>query len=182
MNIYTKSGDKGETSLFDGSRVLKCHKRIKLLGQIDDLNSFIGLLISKVSDKYHSELQLIQEALFVAGSEIANPKCASFVDFSRLTNQLESKIDEYNASLEELHNFILPGGHDSAAICHICRTKTRTTERVFVNFFINKKHFNKTFGVLLNRLSDYFFVLARRLNADHGVGDIIWSHSSSVFH
>lgn len=118
----------------------------------------------------------------MAGSEIANPKCVSFVDFGSLTKHLESKIDAYDQSLEDLRNFILPGGHDSAAICHICRTKTRTTERIFVRFFTRRKCFNKTFGVLLNRLSDYFFILARRLNADHGVGDIIWSQSSSPIH
>lgn len=175
MKIYTRTGDTGHTSLFDGSRVSKGNVRIDLLGQIDELNSFIGLLISEMGENIERDfLYKIQNCLFEAGGEIANPKTNKYYDFQQLVNDLELRMDDYDKQIPELRNFILPGGSKLASICHICRSKTRSVEREFIKFSNLYTNYNSTFGPFLNRLSDYFFVLARKLNKDMDIEDIIW--------
>ncbi len=174
MRIYTRTGDKGQTSLFNGSRVDKSSERIDLLGEIDDLNAHIGLLISYLKTDFDkSLLQIIQNVLFDGGSEIANPGIIEFTDYSEDIDKLEKNMDELDKDLADLHNFILPGGSKSSSYSHLCRTKTRRVERLF--FRISKENtLNDSFGKFLNRLSDYFFVLARYLNKESGKTDIIW--------
>jgi len=175
MKIYTKSGDKGQTSLFNGQRVEKKDLRIELLGEIDELNARIGHIISLIDS--NPLLQGIQEALFLAGSEIANPDIAveNYKDFEELTNLLETSMDEMDKRLDELTNFILPGGSKEASLTHLCRTQTRKVERLFFGLqHASKIKLNSSFGRFLNRLSDYFFVLARFINQNLGERDIIW--------
>lgn len=186
MKVYTRTGDKGDTSLFSGDRVQKTDARIQMLGEIDMLNSQIGVLVSllevKELMKYVPELKSIQELLFLSGSEIANPKLKvkSYYDFSNATQNLENQIDKMTVNLEELRNFILPGGDLTASHSHICRTFARSSERKFIEFRNQVKTSNSSFGVFLNRLSDYFFVLARQLNKDTGHTDVIWESQKII--
>lgn len=175
MKIYTKTGDNGDTSLFDGSRVRKNHSRIRILGNIDELNSYIGLLISELSEEnYKNTLYLIQNCLFEGGTEIANPSITeSFFDFDKTTQKLELEMDKFDKELSELRSFILPGGTRLSSLSHICRAKARNVERNLVSFD-NKVIVNKSFQRFLNRLSDYFFMLARKFNYDMNTEDILW--------
>jgi cob(I)alamin adenosyltransferase len=168
MKIYTKSGDKGFTSLFDGSRVEKYSSNINLLGELDELNARIGIIISQKENKFLSE---IQKLIFTISSEIANPN-AKLEDYSDFVIELEKNMDEMYKYLDELRNFILPGGSIVASNIHLCRTQTRKCERLFFEI----GHKNKTIGKFLNRLSDYFFVLARFENKKLGIDDIIWAN------
>lgn len=178
MSVYTKTGDRGETSLFDGSRVGKSNKRIDLLGYLDEVNSFVGVLRSCVGEK-NSELDFLHEVqalLLDIGAEVANPKVSSekYKDFDKNAKNLEERIDEMDKSLDPLYNFILPGGSMAASYAHVCRTKIRKCERIF--FELRRDIIlNDSIGRFLNRLSDYFFVLARKLNKDQGVDDIAWN-------
>lgn len=189
MKIYTKSGDKGETSLFDGSRVSKSDARIDLLGELDELNARIGVLVSSINSAKlvdFSELEFLQKLqslILDLGAEIANPKLDSskFKDFSEYVLEMESKMDEMDKNLDELKNFILPGGSLSAANAHLCRTQARKTERELISL-LSSVYSLQSEGVVpfdgakkfLNRMSDYFFVLARFLNKVEGVEDIVW--------
>jgi cob(I)alamin adenosyltransferase len=168
MKIYTKSGDKGFTSLFDGSRVEKYSSNINLLGELDELNARIGIIISQKENKFLSE---IQKLIFTISSEIANPN-AKLEDYSDFVIELEKNMDEMDKYLDELRNFILPGGSIVASNIHLCRTQTRKCERLFFEI----GHKNETIGKFLNRLSDYFFVLARFENKKLGIDDIIWTN------
>jgi len=175
MSVYTKTGDKGNTSLFDGSRVSKTNPRINLLGNLDELNSHVGVLISNLKDSNSNYAYLlnIQNTLFNIGSEIADPKIKedSYKDYSKKTVQIEENIDNLDKNLEPLRNFILPGGSKESAYAHICRTVTRRCERLFFEIEENN---NTTIGNYLNRLSDYFFVLARVLNKENNLPDVLW--------
>lgn len=172
MSIYTKSGDNGETSLFDGSRVLKSDVRVELLGRIDELNSYLGLLISCLN--YETPiLSKIQSLLFNLGAEIANPKVkkGDFYDCSNFVVTLEEEIDKMTAELPPLKAFILPGGSQASSHSHITRAICRGVERLYWQFDGEK---NASAGKFLNRLSDYFFTLARFLNFKAGVADVEW--------
>ncbi len=175
MKIYTRSGDKGMTSLFDGSRIDKSDIRIDLLGELDELNARIGYLTASSEIKKFIELEFlarIQSLLLDLGSEIANPGIdeSKFKDFSEYVLQMEKDMDQMDLVLDELKNFILPGGNISASLAHLCRTQARKCERIFVSL----NHKNNTAGQFLNRLSDYFFVLARFINRKNGVEDSVW--------
>jgi cob(I)alamin adenosyltransferase len=177
MKIYTRTGDKGETSLFNGSRVPKDDLRIELLGNIDELSAFIGLLMAAIdtADIHDELLSLMQSELLTIGAEIANPKNTpdDYKDYSRLVETLEKSMDQMDESLPPLKNFILPGGTIAASHAHVCRTVTRRCERLCVT--LSKEiSLNPTINAFLNRLSDYFFVLARYLNKQSGVEDVIW--------
>ncbi len=180
MKIYTKTGDKGETGLFGGERVSKNSLRIEAYGTIDELNAFIGLAIIEVSDKSVKDLlQKIQNWLFSIGADLATPdnEKTKKLNVFRTTEEyylyIEKEIDKYESKLDELRNFILPGGTKGAALLHICRTITRRAERMVVALNSTVKIGNNII-IFLNRLSDLFFVLARFDNAVTGTPDIEW--------
>jgi cob(I)alamin adenosyltransferase len=134
MKIYTKTGDSGNTSLFGGKRVDKDNQRIEAYGTLDELNSVIGLiLVEKVSDKTRKILTILQQSLFVIGSELATPSDVQSKAIRPLTNEeisvLENYIDEIDADLPSLKNFIIPGGTKSASLLHFARTVCRRAER-----------------------------------------------------
>jgi cob(I)alamin adenosyltransferase len=181
VKIYTKTGDKGETSLFGGERVSKNSDRIEAYGTVDELNSFIGLAIIEVKDISVKELLTkIQNQLFVLGSDLATPRNGETDNarIGRITpkfyEEIEKAIDYYDAQLEVLKNFILPGGSKSASLLHVCRTVSRRAERKAVALNDRVK-LGDNIIIFLNRLSDLFFVLARYENKCHSVPDVKWN-------
>ena len=171
MKIYTKTGDTGTTTLYGGNRVSKASARVESYGNIDELNSFIGLAKSEITDeKVLNQLKKIQFDLFTLGSESATPtdKLTLANGKSRLTlmiseteiEELENWMDEYETQLEPLQYFILPGGGKSATALHVCRTVCRRAERSLV-FLNESEEVRPELIKYLNRLSDYLFVLAR---------------------
>lgn len=181
MKIYTKTGDQGNTSLFDGQRVPKHHQRIEAYGTLDELNAYIGLLMSQgIAQEYKKQLGAIQNELFVLGAQLANPQEES-TQSSRKTpaiepehiTALETAIDQMNTVLPAMTHFILPGGHTIVSYCHIARTVCRRAERRAT--LLSENH-NVPSQVIqyLNRLSDYLFVLARKLTFDLGVEEVKW--------
>ena len=184
MKIYTKTGDKGETGLFGGERVSKNSPRISAYGTIDELNSFIGLAITEIKDEsVKNNLLTIQNYLFVIGSDLATPDTEKNkkLNIQRTPEsyfiELEKMIDHYESKLEELRNFILPGGSKSAALLHICRTICRRAEREVVSLK-NSVTIGNNIIIFLNRLSDLFFVLSRFENKVSNQPDIIWNPKS----
>jgi cob(I)alamin adenosyltransferase len=184
MKIYTKTGDKGETGLFGGERVSKESLRISAYGTIDELNSFIGLAITESKDEgVKKNLRKIQNQLFVVGSDLATPENekSNKLNIKRTPpsfyTDIENMIDEYDAQLEELRNFILPGGSKTAALLHVCRTVCRRAEREVVALK-NSVTIGENIIIFLNRLSDLFFVLSRFENKVSNHPDIIWNPNS----
>lgn len=177
MKIYTKTGDQGFTSLFGGSRISKDDIRIEAYGTVDELNSFVGAL-SDIVGQTEEKLVLyeIQNRLFDIGSALASEPGKgihiSGIDDDDIT-MLEIAIDHMEASLSQLRNFILPSGHASVSAAHICRTVCRRAERRIISLS-KASEINPLLIQYLNRLSDYFFVLARQLGKLHGVEDVIW--------
>jgi cob(I)alamin adenosyltransferase len=181
MKIYTKTGDKGETGLFGGERVRKDSLRIETYGTIDELNSFLGLAIIEVADtSIKNILQNIQNQLFTVGADLSTPeiKKNKKLNITRTPEEFylnaERIIDKYESKLDELKNFILPGGSKGAALLHICRTITRRAEREVVALD-NKVKIGNNIIIFLNRLSDLFFVLARYENKVSNIPDIKWN-------
>ncbi len=187
MKIYTKTGDKGETSLYGGTRVSKAAARVESYGTLDELNAFIGLAKAEISDeKVLNQLQKIQFDLFTVGSEAATPtdKLILANGKNRLDlmiseeeiMELERWMDNFDAELEPLQFFILPSGGKAAASVHVCRTVCRRAERAMV-------HLNETEEVrpelikYLNRLSDYLFILARYISKISGEKEDYWNPS-----
>lgn len=180
MKIYTKTGDKGETSLFGGERVLKNNQRINAYGTIDELNAFIGLAITEIkSEEIKDVLFDLQNKLFVVGSDLATPENEknNKVKISRTSEEFikktEADIDNFTDKLDELRNFILPGGSKGSAMLHVCRTISRRAEREVVALK-NSEAINDHILVFLNRVSDLFFVLSRYENKVSNNPDIIW--------
>lgn len=180
MKIYTKGGDKGETGLFGGERVPKDSIRIEAYGTIDELNSFIGLTIIEIKDQEVKELlNRIQNNLFTLGSDLAAPDNEKNKkhNIPRIKEshfgEIEKEIDKFDSRMEELRNFILPGGCKSSALLHICRIICRRAERRVVTLS-NGVNLNPEIIIFLNRLSDLFFVLARYENKISGIEDIKW--------
>ncbi len=177
MKVYTKTGDKGETSLIGGKRVAKNHERIEAYGTIDELNSFIGLVRDYTENKAQSDLLYkIQNTLFVIGSNLAAIPEAK-MDIPNLQEkeigELETAIDLMETELPELKNFILPGGHPAVSHAHVARCVCRRAERlcVAVNDHVD---IDPSIIPYLNRLSDYLFVLSRFLAKENGAGEVIW--------
>lgn len=176
MKIYTKTGDAGETSLFGGGRVKKNHPRVAAYGEIDELNSFIGVLAADIVQKkalkhvreYTQIIHLLhklQNNLFDLGAELATGDDKFLAKLPRRVGEtdistLEQAIDDMQAHLTPLKNFILPGGGSAAAHAHLCRSVARRAERAM----IESKAASGLLITYINRLSDYFFVLARYLN------------------
>ncbi len=179
--IYTKTGDKGKTSLFGGTRLFKDDIRIEAYGTVDELNSFIGLLISEleVLDMEGLELQRIQNTLFDIGSQlsVAPDKREQFnlpMPTDLDITALEHAIDRMNDELPELKNFILPGGSRASATCHICRTVCRRAERRMVSIQRLGEEIDAVLIRYMNRLSDYLFVLSRYIIHRQGGKEILW--------
>jgi cob(I)alamin adenosyltransferase len=173
MKIYTKTGDKGETSLLGGTRVSKAHQKLEAYGTVDELNSTIGL-IAAMNPVHQNFLLNIQHKLFNIGSELAAEKDLSF-PLPELTeeeiNVLEKEIDRLNEKLPKLKNFILPGGSVISAHTQIARCVCRRAERNVVG--LNESKYTTIIGYL-NRLSDYLFVLSRDFLRLEGVKEIKW--------
>jgi cob(I)alamin adenosyltransferase len=178
FKIYTKKGDKGETSLIGGSRVAKSDLRIEAYGTLDELNSFIGLIRDFSVDQVQKDIiGSIQSDVFIAESIYAADSETSLTTLPKLTEKnielLESEIDRMNEHLPELKNFILPGGHPVVSFCHIARTVCRRAERILVKLQINDPD-HELVVKYINRLSDYLFVLARFVGHELGVSEQIW--------
>ncbi len=178
MKIYTKTGDKGETSLFSGARVKKNSLRVDTYGSVDELNSIIGIVLAhQPAEPVASDLEKISSLLFIAGSDFATPHSPEpKFEISRLgsihSEWLEKKIDEYDERLSPLKNFILPGGSKSASFLHQARTVCRRAERLAVSL-ADKEILNENLVIFLNRLSDYLFTAARYVNKLEGFEDKI---------
>lgn len=187
FKIYTKTGDKGETSLYGGTRVSKAAARVESYGTLDELNAFIGLAKAEISDeKVLNQLQKIQFDLFTVGSEAATPTDKMFLanGKSRLDlliseeeiTELERWMDDFDAELEPLKFFILPSGGKAAATIHVCRTVCRRAERSMV-FLRETEEVRPELIKYLNRLSDYLFVLARYISKISGEKEDFWNPS-----
>jgi len=177
MKIYTRKGDAGTTSLIGGTQVAKFHYRIDAYGSADELNAQVGLLRDSLADNPVREfLYGIQNNLFMIGSILAsdgkNQMKLPEIEESHIQT-LENEIDRLEQTLPLLKNFILPGGHPLVAHCHICRTVCRRAERKTVQLNENER-VNPDIITYLNRLSDYFFVLARKTAQDLGVEEVTW--------
>ena len=168
--IYTRTGDEGKTVLGDGTRVAKFSIRIECLGSVDELNSIIGLILTEnVSQK--NILKKIQHDLFDIGGELSIPNYKK-IDLKKV-NFLEQELDRMNDTLPPLKDFILPGGSKASSYSHLGRTVCRRVER---NLFLlnDKEEVNKNALKYINRLSDFLFVLARYINKENNVDDILW--------
>ena len=187
FKIYTKTGDKGETSLYGGTRVSKAAARVESYGTLDELNALIGLAKSEISDeKVLSQLQKIQFDLFTVGSEAATPtdkmllangknRLDLMISEKEIT-ELELWMDDFDAELEPLKFFILPSGGKAAATLHVCRTVCRRAERTMV--FLNEtEEVRPELIKYLNRLSDYLFILARYISKISGEKEDYWNPS-----
>lgn len=180
QKIYTKTGDKGKTSLIGGTKILKSDLRIETYGTIDELNSWIGFVSDAINDfSANHILKEIQDRLFTIGSSLAcDPEKETMLKIPDLheadINLLEKEIDTMNEILPEMKRFILPGGHSSASITHIARSICRRAERCCVNLATLNGHVEPLIIKYLNRLSDYLFVLARYIGHLHNVPEVVW--------
>lgn len=179
MKIYTKTGDKATTSLFGGSRVSKHHIRIESYGTIDELNSWLGLIRDQNIDAHSREILIkIQDKLFTVGAILATePKKDKRLKIPRIAAQdislLESEIDQMNEQLSEMTHFILPGGHQTVSYCHIARTVCRRAERM-ISLLHNNEPQPEGLLAYINRLSDFLFVLARKLSKQLKAEEVKW--------
>lgn len=178
MKIYTKTGDKGETSLIGGTRVPKYHLRIESYGTVDELNSYIGLIMcQEINSHYQAILKEIQDRLFTIGSSLAADPEKSKMKIPDLLatdiTLLENEMDQMNEQLPELRHFILPGGNTIVSYCHLARCVCRRAERLTVHL-AEDSYVDSNITIYLNRLSDYLFVLARKLNADAKTQENVW--------
>ena len=182
MKIYTKGGDKGQTSLLGGARKLKSDIRIQAYGTVDELNSHIGLLADLPINQERLEfLRGVQSELFTIGSYLASDPEQESTNLPKVNtdaaNQLEHAIDQMDSQLPDLTSFLLPGGHQSVSICHIARCVCRRAERKVVALD-NTQRVDQWILVYLNRLSDYLFVLSRTMAQDLGIDEIPWKPNS----
>jgi cob(I)alamin adenosyltransferase len=178
MKIYTRTGDKGSTSLIGGTRVPKYHLRIEAYGTVDELNSHIGLIMCQQIDLHTVQmLKEIQDRLFTIGSSLAADPERSRMKIPDLHAEdvvlLETEMDQMNLQLPELTHFVLPGGNTVVSYCHIARCICRRAERITVHLAA-ESHVDEKMIIYLNRLSDYLFVLARKLNFDAKTEENIW--------
>ncbi len=180
--LYTKTGDDGTTGLFSGKRVSKHHVRIKAYGTVDELNAWIGLIRNdKIAAETNSFLIKIQNELMVIASQLADdtsektPKLSGKIvpiAFENVT-EIESEIDKINNELPELKNFIIPGGHVLISYTHLARCTCRRAER-FITELRGEEEVSNVIIAYINRLSDYLFILARKLSKDFDVEEIKW--------
>jgi len=176
--IYTRTGDDGTTGMGDGSRVDKDDPRIEAIGAVDELNSTIGFLLThELPDAVRTSLTAIQHRLFDIGGEFSIPGTTLIT--TEQVEQLEQILDELNADLPALKEFILPGGCAAASACHMARAVCRRAERR--SYSLGKQAtINPASLKYLNRLSDLLFVMARHINKQAGEADVFWKHERSV--
>ncbi|WP_430426843.1 cob(I)yrinic acid a,c-diamide adenosyltransferase [Maribacter litoralis] len=185
MKVYTKTGDDGTTGLFGGTRVPKHHIRIDSYGTVDELNSWLGLIRDQKIDEIHQQqLIVIQEHLFTVGAILATDPEKEILkngeERLKITKVglseikfLEQAIDEMDGELPQMTHFILPGGHTTVSYCHIARTVCRRAERI-ATLLYESEPFDTNVLMFLNRLSDYLFVLARKLSYNLHANEIKW--------
>jgi cob(I)alamin adenosyltransferase len=185
MKIYTKTGDKGKTSLFGGTRVPKYHLRIEAYGTVDELNSYLGLIRDQKIDEHSIKTILkIQNELFTLGAMLATPPEKEILkngtdrlNINKINEDsialLESEMDYMNETLPPMTNFVLPGGHTTVSFCHIARCICRRAERICTQLS-DESAIDPQIIMYLNRLSDYLFVLARKLTIDNQAQEIPW--------
>ncbi|TVZ51856.1 cob(I)yrinic acid a,c-diamide adenosyltransferase [Dokdonia sp. Hel_I_53] len=185
MKVYTKTGDKGTTALFGGTRVPKHHIRIDSYGTVDELNSFIGLIRDQqIDNQSKNTLITVQNKLFTVGAVLAtDPQKVLLkngkerLNIPKISqadiNLLETEIDSMEESLPQMTHFILPGGHTTVSHCHVARTVCRRAERLATALYEIEPFQEETLQYL-NRLSDYLFVLARKLSKDLQADEVQW--------
>lgn len=189
MAIYTRTGDKGTTSLFDKTRVLKSSARVETYGTIDELNSAIGVAIAEIKDSSNSvdrqkskiknkvnlkkELQKIQHDLLEIGSSLAHPNAKTIKGLRKRPADFEKLIDKMTDQMPPLSNFILPGGGKAGSLLHVARTIARRAERRIVNLIQSEK-IDPDVVIYVNRLSDLLFTAARYANYLEGIEDVKW--------
>jgi cob(I)alamin adenosyltransferase len=177
MAIYTKTGDKGQTSLFDGTRVGKNNVRVDAYGTVDELNSLLGVVLSHMkkgkSMVVRKELVAIQHDLLEIGSALAMPGGMPVIGLDARVKDFEKHIDELTSVLPPLHNFVLPGGSQTGALLHSARTVCRRAERRIVDL-MQTEAVDEHVVKYMNRLSDLLFTMARHVNHDENYQDIVW--------
>jgi len=178
MKIYTKTGDKGTTALFGGKRVSKADLRIETYGTVDELNSYVGLVRDQPVNQNRKDILVeIQERLFTIGSILATEPGNTKVKIPSLLQEdvtrLEKEIDAMDASLPPMKSFVLPGGHQSVSFCHVARTVCRRAERLVIALDAQEK-IDVLVIQYLNRLSDYLFMLSRKMSAELDAEEMPW--------
>lgn len=181
--IYTRGGDAGKTSLIGGSRVMKCHQRLEAYGTVDELSAHLGLLASmlpsSLSSSDESLIPWIQRRLFDVGTHLAMPCENGAMPPSAISSvqvqRLEHLIDEIDEQLPPLRTFVLPGGSQAAAQCHVCRTVCRRAERLIIAL-AEEVPVSAELLSFVNRLSDFLFVYARFINKIECVDEILWQN------
>ncbi len=182
MKVYTKKGDTGTTQLIGGARVPKHHLRIACYGTVDELNAFTGMVCDQLQDPLQQTLlREIQDRLFTIGSSLASDPAGTHMILPDLKPGdllvLEKQMDEWQAALPELRSFVLPGGHLANSTCHVARCVCRRAERL-VSELQESEKVDPLVLSYLNRLSDFYFVLSRKISADRGAEEITWKPRS----
>lgn len=187
MKIYTKYGDSGKTKLYGGDTVSKTNVRVEAYGTMDELCSLLGVVVANMREydilsELIIECEEIQQHLFDCGSDLATPReLRPYKQNDEMVKFLEEKIDYYMPLLPKLESFIIPGGHKIAAMLHQCRTMTRRLERRIIAVVESGESINISGQKYINRLSDYFFVIARLVNLKLNVNDTLYKRSRKVF-
>lgn len=180
-SVYTRTGDAGTTSLVGGTRVPKTHLRLEAYGTVDELNAHLGLLATYLADEADATcVRRVQDMLFAVGAQLATDTSQTALRQSSVVTAgqveaLEREIDRVDGLLPPLRAFILPGGSRGAAQCHVCRTVCRRAERRILSL-AQEVPVSSELLAYMNRLSDYLFVLSRKLNKDEKKGEIIWQN------
>lgn len=187
MKLYTKRGDYGNTNLIGGRTVSKAHPRVEAYGSLDELNSWVGYTLSLIpKDKFPSlkeELIFIQHYLFDAGTDLADPEGKLPPKITKEeTTWLEEKIDWYELQTPIIESFILPGGTQLASSFQVARTITRRAERMLIHLDNAEEEVRVPIRTFINRLSDYFFTVARWVNHEQGISEPTYDRGGKVFH
>ena len=177
-NLYTKTGDAGETSLVDGSRTAKDHPRVDTYGDVDELSSALGLVASSKDcpEEIRDEIRHIQNVMFNVGSYLATPQSDNYKEMPGIDNEtdrLEGWIDALDERTPKIRSFVLPGGSEESSRCHLARTICRRVERKVIALG-RESYVDPKLTAYINRLSDYLFICARYLNFITGVEEIVW--------
>lgn len=186
MKLYTKRGDYGNTNLIGGRTISKAHPRVEAYGSLDELNSWVGYTISLIPNGAYAslkeELTLLQHYLFDVGTDLADPdgKLPTKMGEEQI-EWLEKSIDKYDATTPALEAFILPGGTPLASSFQVARTITRRAERVLIHLE-HTEEVRVPVRIFVNRLSDYFFVIARWINHEEGITEPTYDRGGKVFH
>ncbi|HAQ6079908.1 TPA: cob(I)yrinic acid a,c-diamide adenosyltransferase [Enterococcus faecium] len=187
MKIYTKSGDKGNTSIIGGERIKKSDARVCAYGSVDEVNSWVGKIISELDDKkfelLKKELVVLQILLFDIGTDLATPiGIKEMIVRKEEVTKIETLIDFYQAKVPVIEKFILPGGHPVACDMQITRTVIRRAEREITRLIVSDEPINLHAYKIMNRLSDLFFVLARYVNHVYATKEPFYERAGKVFH